>query len=109
MLFRHQAKKYGRLLARHLRENLVVRRSGGVIIAPPDWTISGSVEMGVSRLDWGDYTITLTPNVRFPAIRIFDQVRVAYKGCDVWLPLLPRLRTKSAARLHIALRALSEM
>lgn len=106
MLYRRQAKRHGRKLARRLRDSLVYR-CGGQIVPAQDWTIAGNCSCDESQLERGPYLITIRPNSRFPSIRIFDQVRLAYQGCDVWLPLLQRIRLKNAARLHVTLRALT--
>lgn len=109
MLYRRQARKRARILAKMLRASLVWRADGQIRISP-EWTISEHEPIdGITDLRRGQFAITIQPSKQLPAVRIFDRCRVSCRGADVWLPLLQRLRTKNAVRLWMAMDALDNI
>ena len=108
MLFRRQARRHGRMVARRLRSTLVQRQHvGGEIYPGGTWKIVPHSPIGgVTELENNQgFTITIQPSKQLPAVRIFDRCRLCYKGADMWLSLWQRLRLKNAARLYVAICA----
>ena len=62
-------------------------------------------DTGGAVLSHGEFRIVLEP--RGP--RLLDAVHLYRSNAEVWLPLLPRLRLRAAARLRLIQDAKSEM
>ena len=77
-----------RIFARKLRQSL----------ANPgdDWKI-GTDDDGRPTLANGEIRIVLVPRTA----RLFDAIHVYNNGAEIWLPLLPRLRLRGAARWRL--------
>jgi hypothetical protein len=60
------------------------------------WKIEGEGDM-ITILSRGDFRIELVPR----RVRLFDAVHLLRDGAEIWLPPLPRLRLRAAARLRL--------
>jgi len=108
MLYHRQAKKRGRKLARMLRDSIAWRDEplGPILIGTCWWEIVPHEPLdGITELRRGDYAVTIQPSKQLPAVRMFDRCRLSFRGADVWLPLIQRLRLKNAVRLYMAVLA----
>src|SRR4051794_29677589 len=73
-------------LVRQLRKSL----SG----EPDKWKI-GENDAGQPSLSKGEFEIVLVPRT----LRLLDAIHVYSEGAEIWLPLIARLRLRTAARL----------
>jgi hypothetical protein len=67
---------------------------------PEDWRVRPVVRFtGQSVVEAGTWRVVLTPCERCPCLRAMDHVRVYVDGSDLYLPLVVRLRVRTATRL----------
>ena len=95
MLFLVHMRAKGRQLARQLRRSMLTERES--------WAIDAD-RQGRPILSRGRFRIAIVPR----NLRIFDEIHVFCDEVEVWLPLLPRVRLRNAARFIVLRYALDE-
>jgi hypothetical protein len=85
-----KARAVSRKVARRLVRSLLTEQ----------WILSGCGYEG-SSAERGKFEIVIEPR----RLRVLDSVHVYFDECEVWLPLVSRLKVRSAMRLRIALAA----
>src|SRR3954469_21618931 len=83
-----RARWDARILARKLRLSLTS--------SDDKWKIGKDAE-GYSTLSNGGFRIELMPR----NVRLLDAIHVYSDDAEIWLPLVPRLRLRAAARLRL--------
>ena len=83
-----RVRRDARILSRKLRLSLA---------EPEDKWKVGTDEDGRPLLSNGNFRIVLVPR----AARLLDAIHVYSEDAEIWLPLLPRLRLRAAARLRL--------
>jgi hypothetical protein len=83
-----------------LRGACVARKVRASIARNWSWEQAGEVVGPHGRgtsLTRDGVLVTITPR----RLRIFDRVNLYYKGGEVWLPLIARIRLRNAVRLYM--------